>query len=135
MSTGYARANVADVKDVAPDYGLGDVGECRPLTPAVGGEGIGATYYTLASGTRHGFGHSHEKAEEMYMVLAGSGRAKLDDEIIDLAQHDVLRCAPPVMREFEGGPEGMTLLAFGHRIKDDGDLQKDFWPQEDTPAS
>jgi quercetin dioxygenase-like cupin family protein len=135
MSTGYARVNVADVKDVAPDYGMGEVGECRPLTKPVGGEGIGATYYTLRPNTRHGFGHSHDKAEEMYLVLAGSGRAKLDDEIVELSTHDLIRCAPPVMREFEGGPDGLTLLAFGHRIEGDGGMKKGFWPQDDTPAS
>ncbi len=128
MSTGYARVNIDDVKDVAPEYGMGEAGECRPLTPAVGGEGIGATLYRIAPGKRHGFGHKHEKAEEMYLVMEGSGRVKIGDDILDLKKLDIVRCAPPQMREFEGGADGMTLLAFGHRIAGDGDMDPSFWP-------
>lgn len=135
MSKGYTRINVDDVQDVAPDYGMGDATESRLLTKPLDGEGIGASFYRLKPGKRFGFGHSHEKAEEMYLVMEGGGRAKIDDDILDLAHLDAIRCAPEAVREFEGGPDGMVLLAFGHRIPGDGAMDKDFWPQADVTAA
>jgi hypothetical protein len=36
---------------------------------------------------------------------------KLDDEVIELKQWDVVRVSPPVMRGAESGPDGLELLA------------------------
>jgi mannose-6-phosphate isomerase-like protein (cupin superfamily) len=77
---------------------------------------------------RQGFGHKHDKAEEIYVVLSGSGRAKLDDDVIDLGTMDAIRVAPNVTRAFEAGSEGLELLAFGPRHDGDGELVQDFWP-------
>lgn len=130
MSTdAYGLANIEDIEDVAPGYGMDEAGECRPLTKAVGGEGIGATVYRMKPGKRHGFGHAHERAEEMYVVLEGSGRVKLGDDIVELRRQDVVRVAPPTMREFEAGPDGMALLAFGHRAADESTMDQGFWPE------
>lgn len=129
MATGYAHINIDAVDDVAPQYGMGEAGECRPLATPLGAEGIGASFYRMKPGKRHGFGHSHNEAEEMYLVLEGSGRVKIDDDILDLATLDVVRLAPAAVREFEGGPDGMTLIAFGDRVKDDATMVQDFWPQ------
>ena len=51
--------------------------------------------------------------EEVYVVVAGSGRAKLEDEIIELGVWDVLRVAPQVIRSFEAGPDGMEMICVG----------------------
>jgi mannose-6-phosphate isomerase-like protein (cupin superfamily) len=59
------------------------------------------------------FGHRHEQQEEVYVVLSGSGRAKLDDEIVELEALDALRIAPHTMRGIEAGPDGIELLAIG----------------------
>jgi mannose-6-phosphate isomerase-like protein (cupin superfamily) len=59
------------------------------------------------------FGHRHNKQEEIYVILGGSGRAKLDDELVDLKPMDALRVSPEVTRAFEAGPDGLELLAFG----------------------
>jgi len=64
---------------------------------------------------------------EIYVVLAGSGRFKLDDEIIEVGPKDVVFCPPSVMREWESGPDGMELLAFGGHAENDGDMTKDWW--------
>lgn len=128
-STDFGLANIDDIEDVAPGYGMGEAGECRPPTTAVGGEEIGATFYRLKPGKRHGFGHAHERAEEMYVVLEGSGRVKVGEEILDLRPQDVVRVAPPVMREFEAGPAGMALLAFGHRAQGESTMDPTFWPE------
>src|SRR5215216_2825803 len=70
------------------------------------------TLYRMNEGRRGGFGHRHDRAEEMYVVLSGSGRVKIDDDILDLRPLDVVRVAPASVREFDAGPDGMHLLAF-----------------------
>jgi len=79
------------------------------------------TLYRMNEGRRGGFGHRHDRAEEMYVVLSGSGRVKIDDDILDLRPLDVVRVAPASVREFDAGPDGMHLLAFGTHFKDDGE--------------
>ena len=46
-------------------------------------------------------------------MVSGSGRIKLDDEVVDLQQWDVIRVAPDVVRAFEGGANGLELIAVG----------------------
>ena len=57
------------------------------------------------------FAHKHDEAEEIYVVIAGSGRMKMDDEIVDIVELDAIRVSPAVARGFEAGPEGISLLA------------------------
>jgi mannose-6-phosphate isomerase-like protein (cupin superfamily) len=76
---------------------------------------------------RQPFGHRHDKAEEVYVVIAGSGRVKLDDEIVDIAGRDAVRVAPGVMRAFEAGSDGMELLAFGAHHDGDGEVVQGWW--------
>ena len=75
------------------------------------------------------FGHRHREQEEVYVVIGGSGRGRLDDEIIDLVQWDVLRVAPSVIRSFEGGPNGLDLICIGGRRPKEKDTERfpDFW--------
>ncbi len=73
------------------------------------------------------FGHKHEEAEEVYIVIAGSGRVKLDDEIIEVVELDAIRVSPEVTRGFEGGPEGIEVLAVGARHDGDGELLQGWW--------
>ncbi len=74
--------------------------------------------------------HSHREQEEAYVVVAGSGRVLLDGELKELRQWDVLRVAPSVVRSFEGGPEGLELIAIGGPRPGDGDgeMGKADWP-------
>jgi mannose-6-phosphate isomerase-like protein (cupin superfamily) len=92
-------------------------------------EQLGVSYFRYEPGVQTPFGHSHGEQEEAYVVVSGSGRAKLDDEIVELRQWDVLRVAPHVMRAFEGGPEGFELIAIGSGRGDDegGETITDFW--------
>ena len=75
--------------------------------------------------------HSHREQEEAYVVVAGSGKVLLDDEIVDLRQWDVLRVAPEVVRAFEGGPEGLDMIAIGGPRPEDGDgvMAEATWPE------
>jgi quercetin dioxygenase-like cupin family protein len=66
-------------------------------------------------------GHRHEVQEEVYTVINGSGRVKLDDEIIEIKQWDVIRVAPSVARGFEAGPDGLEIIAAGGSKPEGGD--------------
>ena len=127
MSTGYARINIGDVEDVAAKFGMGEVGEARYVREDVGAERVGLSWYRMNPGRRTGFGHRHDEVEEIYVVLGGAGRVKLDDEVLDLRHGDIVRVAPETVREFEGGPDGMELLATGTHAKDDGELLHGWW--------
>jgi quercetin dioxygenase-like cupin family protein len=114
MSDGYTHVNLKrDVEDMAPRGGMAPDVEARFATGALGLEKSGLSYQRLAPNARMPFGHRHEQQEELYVVLGGTGRAKLDDEIIDLEPLDALRIPPDVMRAVESGPDGIEILAFG----------------------
>lgn len=78
-------------------------------------------------GKRSPFTHRHKSAEEIYVVLSGSGRVKLDEEIRDVAPLDAIRVAPHTPRAFEAGEDGLELLAFGPRVVDDAEVVDDPW--------
>ena len=75
------------------------------------------------------WGHRHREQEELYVVVAGSGRAKLDDDVIELEAWDALRVAPEVIRSFEAGPDGLDVICIGGRKPDGPDSERfpDFW--------
>ncbi|HEY5053184.1 MAG TPA: hypothetical protein VII45_07210 [Solirubrobacterales bacterium] len=92
-------------------------------------EHLGVSYFRYEPGVRTPFGHSHGEQEEAYVVVAGSGRARLDEEVVELRRWDVLRVAPRVVRAFEGGPEGLELIAIGSGRGEDegGQTIEGFW--------
>jgi mannose-6-phosphate isomerase-like protein (cupin superfamily) len=91
---------------------------------------LGVSRFTYEPGARMPFAHRHREQEEAYVVVGGSGRAKLDDEIVELAVWDVLRVAPAVTRQFEAGPDGLDVICIGGRRSEGGDGEpgpEDFW--------
>jgi len=127
MENKYSKVNFNQVEDMNARYGMQEVGEARYLREDVGAETIGATLYRLSPGKRTGFGHRHEQVEELYVVLAGGGRIKIDDDVVDLGPFDAVRIAPTAVRELEAGPEGLELLATGRHIADDGEMIQAWW--------
>jgi quercetin dioxygenase-like cupin family protein len=91
---------------------------------------LGVSYFHYGANVRPPYGHRHGSQEEAYVVASGSGRVKLDDDVVELRQWDVLRVAPEVVRAFEGGPDGLVLIAIGGTRPEggDGELVRDFWP-------
>lgn len=127
MSDWEIRNLKDDVEDSAPKFGMAGV-EARFVRKDLGAEGVGVSYQRLDPGVRIPFGHSHGEQEEIYVVLAGSGRVKLGDEVADVRQWDAVRVAPSAMRAFEAGPDGLELIAFGAGAAGDVEMAPDFWP-------
>ncbi len=124
----YTKLNFSDVKDLAPDYGMSDIGESRFARGALGAERIGLSRYRVKPGARLPFGHRHSASEETYVVLSGSGRFRVADDVFDVVADDIVYCAPDAMRAWEAGPDGMDMLAFGaHTEGEDTDMDREFW--------
>jgi len=123
----YTIRNLRDTEDSAPKFGFGELGEAHFPREELRAESIGLAYHVLRPGKRQAFGHRHESAEEIYVVLSGGGRVRLDDEVVDVNELDAIRVAPNVTRAFEARSDGLVLLAFGPRHEGDGELQQDFW--------
>jgi mannose-6-phosphate isomerase-like protein (cupin superfamily) len=116
-----------EVEDSAA--GRGGYIEARFARSHLESEHLGVSYFRYGPRYRSPFGHSHREQEEAYVVLSGSGRMKLDDEIIELRRWDVVRVAPEVVRAFEGGPEGLEVIAIGADRPEEGDGVRvaDWW--------
>jgi mannose-6-phosphate isomerase-like protein (cupin superfamily) len=109
----YTLVNLNEVEDSASRFGLGDDFEARFATVPLELQNSGISLQRYGPGVRLPFGHKHDKQEELYVLVSGSGRMKLDDEIVEMKQWDALRVPKETMRNFEGGPEGAELLVFG----------------------
>ena len=127
MANSYTRKNLAAVDDSAARFGIGEFQEARFATEDLGAEHTGVSYLRVKAGRKQAFAHKHEDAEEVYVVLKGSGRIKIDDDILDLEPLDAVRFAPKAVRMLEAGPDGLEILAFGPCHKGDGELIQDWW--------
>jgi mannose-6-phosphate isomerase-like protein (cupin superfamily) len=123
----YTIINLRESEDSAPKFGLEKVGEAHFPREELGAETTGLAYHVVNPNMKQAFGHRHERAEEIYVVLEGSGRIRLDDELRDIAEHDAVRVEPAVARGLEAGPAGLTVLVFGPRHAGDGEMLPDFW--------
>ncbi len=127
MAPKYTVKRLTDVADSAPRFGYGELQEARFATRDLEAEETGVAHLRVKPGKRQGFAHRHDRAEEVYVVLAGAGRAKLDDDVVELGPLDAVRVAPGVVRQFEAGPDGLELLAVGVHHEGDGELLHGWW--------
>lgn len=118
----YSIKNLRQVEDSAPKHGFSEMGEARFANSDLNASNTGLAYHVLRPNKRQAFAHKHDEAEEIYVVLAGSGRIKLDDDVVELETMDAVRLAPSVVRALEAGPDGLELLAFGPRHEADGEI-------------
>jgi mannose-6-phosphate isomerase-like protein (cupin superfamily) len=123
----YRKKNLSEVEDMAMRHGLSETQEARFPQADLGAEQTGMNFLIVKPGQREAFAHRHRTAEEVYVVLAGSGRVKLDDGLVDLEPLDAVRVSPGVTRSFEAGPEGLRVLIFGPRVEADAEMVQDFW--------
>ena len=87
----------------------------------LGSRDLGVSHWRYAPNLRNPGAHSHREQEEAYVVVSGSGRVRLDDEIREIRRWDVIRVAPEVVRAFEAGPDGLELIAVGGPKPEGGD--------------
>jgi mannose-6-phosphate isomerase-like protein (cupin superfamily) len=118
-----------DIEDSAAARGVDGAIEARFGRGPTESEHLGVTYFRFGPDYRPPFAHRHGQQEEVYVVISGSGRVKLDDEIVDVRQWDAVRVAPHVVRQFEGGSEGMEVIAIGNDRPEggDGEVVNEFW--------
>jgi quercetin dioxygenase-like cupin family protein len=115
----YTTVNLLEIEDSVGERAPGIEG--RFGRKHLDSRDLGVSKFSYAPNLRSPMAHSHREQEEAYIVVAGSGRVLLDDEIQELRQWDVLRVAPEVVRAFEAGPEGLDLIAVGGPRPEDGD--------------
>ena len=123
----YQVKNLREVEDSALKGGFSETQEARFAGADLGAEATGVAYHVVHPGKRQAFGHRHDEAEEVNVVLSGGGRVRLDDEVIEIGPMDAIRISPKVTRAFEAGPEGLEYLVFGPHHTDDGELVPGFW--------
>jgi mannose-6-phosphate isomerase-like protein (cupin superfamily) len=119
----YTIKNLEEIEDMAPKFGFAPDMEARFGRKPLGLEGAGASFLRVASGFRVPFGHTHSRQEEVYFVIEGGGRIKLDDDVQELREGDFVRIPPGVWRNVEGGSEGLALVAFGAPGADNSDVE------------
>jgi quercetin dioxygenase-like cupin family protein len=127
----YTRVNLkSDVKDMAPQFGMDGI-ESHFARTNLELENSGVSYFRLEPGYRAPFGHTHSEQEEVYVVLSGSARVAVADELVELGELDAIRIAPETMHGMEAGPDGAEILAFGAPNTDnkDADMQPGWWPE------
>ena len=109
----HTIVNLRELEDEAPKFGLAPSLEARFARLPLELRNSGLSYQRLAPNFRMPFGHRHKVQEELYVLVSGSARLKLDDEVVELRPWDAVRVPAEVMRAFEAGPEGAEILAFG----------------------
>ena len=128
----YAKKNIMELENSAESFGLAPNLEARFGRQALDGEKGGFSFQRLAPNFRIPFGHHHQAQEETYVVVEGSGRMKLDDDVIDVRQWDAVRVPPGMWRGYEAGPDGLEILVIGapnlgDSPRDDVTGERDWW--------
>jgi mannose-6-phosphate isomerase-like protein (cupin superfamily) len=109
----YTKKNLKEVENQAPKFGMPDELDARFARSALGGKSLGLSLMKLGPNYRMPFGHKHAEQEEVYVVVRGSARVKVEDEIVELGEWDAIRFDKDTMRDVEAGPQGVEYLAFG----------------------
>jgi mannose-6-phosphate isomerase-like protein (cupin superfamily) len=112
--SGYTKKNLKqDVENAAPKFDMPSEMEARFGRRALEGESLGLSHMKLEPNFRIPFGHKHAGQEEVYVIVRGSARIKVEDEIVELGEWDAIRFDVDTMRNVEAGPDGVEYLAFG----------------------
>ena len=122
----YTIKNLKEASDAAAEAGLSDSLEARFAHQDLDSERSGISYQVVKAGRRQPFAHKHEEMEEIYVVISGTGKVKLDDEVKDVCPLDAVRISPETVRAFEAGDDDLVLLAFSPRAEGDAEIVQDF---------
>lgn len=121
-----------DLEDLGSNFDGAPGLEFRSASKALELERCGLCYQRIPPDHRFPYGHTHMEQEEVYVVARGSGRMKLDDEIVEVREWDVVRVPAGTWRGYESGPEGLEILVFGapslgENPRGDVHGQRDWW--------
>ena len=119
----YTKVNLKDVEDQAPSGGLSPGLKAHFARAPLGLEKSGISYFRIAPNFRIPFGHKHSEQEEVYLVVAGGARARVDDDVVGLEPWDAIRIPTGAMRGLEAGPEGAEVIAFGAPNTENADVE------------
>jgi uncharacterized cupin superfamily protein len=126
----YTHINLKeDVDDQAPNFGLSPHLEARMARVPLGMEHAGLSYQRLEPGYRVPFAHKHKNQEEVYVLVSGSARVKLEDGVLEMKQWDALRVPHDTVRGFEAGDDGAEFIVIGAPNTGPGDAEliQDWW--------
>jgi uncharacterized cupin superfamily protein len=134
---GFTKKNLSDdVEDIAGANGVEGLA-AHFAAGELGLQESGLSYQRIEPGKRQPWGHRHKTQEEIYVILSGGGTAKLGNEEIEVRPLDAIRVAPELARNFEAGPDGLDLLAFGaprppdQATGGDAEMLPGWWGDED----
>jgi quercetin dioxygenase-like cupin family protein len=124
----YTHKSLKDVDDMAPQFGMPSEMQARFAREPIGLQRTGLTYFRLEPGFRIPFGHRHEDQEEVYVLVRGSGRIKVGDDIVELSELDAVRVSGDTIRNLEAGPDGAEFIAFGERAtQEQSEMVPNWW--------
>ena len=122
--TDYTLLNLrTDVEDMAPQYGMGDGIEAHFGRKPLGLANSGMSYFKLGPDYKLPFGHTHAEQEEIYLVVSGSAKLKLDDEEVELQPLDAVRIPASMTHGMAAGAEGAEIIAFGAPNNENSDVE------------
>jgi mannose-6-phosphate isomerase-like protein (cupin superfamily) len=127
----YTHKSLPEIDDMAPQFGMPAEMQARFAGQPLGLDRTGLTYFRLAPGFRIPFGHRHEDQEEVYVVIRGSARIKIGDDVLELGELDAVRVPGDTLRNLEGGPDGAEVIAFGERAgQDQSEMVQGWWSED-----
>jgi len=107
---GYSLIHVDKVEAAGPG------GAVRFVRRVLGVEAFGINWFEIPPNTE---GREHDELEtgqeEVNVIVAGSGRYRIDGEEVDVEVGTFLRFDPGTRRVPIAGPDGMSMIAVGAR--------------------
>jgi glyoxylate utilization-related uncharacterized protein len=127
---GYTVQNLKEIENQGVKFGLdeNDI-QLRMAKDPLECTNCGLSYVRLGPGWRAPFGHTHKTQEEIYILIEGNARMKIEDDLVDLKPFTAVRVSPQTMRGYEGGPEGAELIVIGtpRTGPGDADMEQGWW--------
>ena len=88
---------------------------------AAGGVTSGLRHIAIAPGENGYPRHCHSAEEELFVIVGGSGTARVGDEEVPVRAGHVLSrpAGTGIAHSFRAGPDGLECLAYGQRDNND----------------
>ena len=127
---GYTVQNLNEVQNQGENFGINpDELQLRMAKDPLECQNAGISLIRLGSGYRVPFGHKHKTQEEIYVLVKGDARMKIEDELVELKPMTAVRVDPGTMRGLEAGSAGADLIVIGapRTGPGDGDIVQGWW--------